>query len=504
MIDSIKKSNVGNTPLMPDRISNDLYKEKIPTDLIDDPEYISKIINQFILDSDATNVAVEKQVATGKMYNREHIVDALTHMQLSYKPEYIPGQEINVNTDSFKSALMNSMAKLDNVSVPKTMNQIDGKTIEFTEMLFGAFLRDKNISHVIKTLLLSLQIPIIKTALLDKKFFYNKKHPARHVLDAIAHLGIGIEDQENTIYKTMSYIIDQLLKGFTNNLSIFNTAAVSLDRLTVIEKNKHEKTEKQTQELIMKEYARQYVFSELKRYTRNIEIPKPLQVLILTNWSSLMFNRFVRFGKESIEWRESVGVLRLLMKTIRPVSSKEEWLALRSIYKGIVSTVRSCLDETRQNKEKIFVAVSNLNNFYLKSLRNSEFSVENDEEEETVDVNILESLSDDDQLEISTDLSVSSRGEGMPANTIPDILEPGSWFEVFSDYSHPVRRLKLSVVLEDQSRLVFVDYMGNKVIEKDVDIFVMELKHDQSRLINDHSIFEYALSMVILTIAAQR
>jgi hypothetical protein len=45
--------------------------------------------------------------------------------------------------------------------------------------------------------------------------------------------------------------------------------------------------------------------------------------------------------------------------------------------------------------------------------------------------------------------------------------------------------------------------VGNKVIEKKMDQFITELKNDQSRHINDHSIFEYALSMVIISIAAR-
>ena len=485
-----------------------LSNKAVPADVIDDPEYLSKVINQFILnanDESAAQPAAKSSTSPGQVYNRKHVIDALTNMQVSYKPEYIPGQEINVNTDSFKTALLNSMAKLDNVSVPKTMNQIDGRTIDFVEMIFGAFLRDKNTSYVVKKLLLSLQIPIIKTALLDKTFFYNKKHPARHVLNSIAHLGIGIEDSENTIYKTMAYIIEQLLRSFKDNVSVFNTARLSFDRLSVIEKNKHEKTEKQTQELIMKEYARQMVYAELKRYTANVEVPQSLHLLIFSYWSTLVYHRFLKYGKESIEWRESVGILRLLTKTLMPFNSREDWLALRSIYKGIVNTVRSSLNETRQNKEKIFVAVSNLNNFYAKKLKESEFYIASSDAEtpvnEDADINIFDALTDDeiDELEVT-----ENKLSGDQSRKVPSIIQPGSWFEVFSDYSHPVRRLKLSIIIEDQARLVFVDYMGNKVIEKDLEAFMIELKHDQSRLINDHSIFEYALSMVILAIAARK
>ena len=86
---------------------------------------------------------------------------------------------------------------------------------------------------------------------------------------------------------------------------------------------------------------------------------------------------------------------------------------------------------------------------------------------------------------------------------MPDLVKINEWFEVFTDYNHPIRRLKLSSILQPQAMLVFVDYMGNKVIEKDIETFIIELQNDQSRLINDHSIFEYALSMVIISIASR-
>jgi len=220
----------------------------IADDYISDPEYISKVINQFILNEDKARASNNRiKSSNSQHYKREHVITALTNLQTSFKPKYVPGQTVNINTDEFKSALINSMAKLDKVATPKSMNQIDSRTIDFVEMIFGAFLRDKNISHALKDLLLMLQIPIIKISLMDNKLFNNENHPARHVLNSIAHLGIGIDDKESTIYKTMQYIIEQLLNSFDKNIEIFNTAQLSLSRLSDIEKNRHEKTEKQTQ-----------------------------------------------------------------------------------------------------------------------------------------------------------------------------------------------------------------------------------------------------------------
>ena len=57
--------------------------------------------------------------------------------------------------------------------------------------------------------------------------------------------------------------------------------------------------------------------------------------------------------------------------------------------------------------------------------------------------------------------------------------------------------------VNEQAKLIFVDCMGNQVLEKNLKKFVTKLKNDQSRIINDHSIFEYALSMVIISIATR-
>jgi len=483
----------------------------IASDSISDPEYISSVINNFILNDTKAKLKTNANAAIAKNqhYNRQHIINALTNIQLTFKPIYKPGHSVNINTDKFKSALLNSMAKLDNVAIPKSMNQIDSRTIDFVEMIFGAFIRDKNISDIIISLLLLLQIPIIKISLLDSKFFNNDNHPARYVLNSIAHLGIGIEDKEDTLYQTMNYIIDQLLHSYDENISSFISAKTSLDRLSDIHKDKFIKTQKHTQHLIAIEYTQQLVLKELQYFTSNIDIPVKLQPLILSHWSTLMFHRFISYGKDSIEWREVVGILRLLAKSFAPIQTKNDWVALRSIYKGIVNSVRSCLSNTRQNKEKIFVATSNLNNYYFSKLSNSEYySTQHKEPEENIDKTdfvLFDNLYKNYISDIEpSPLDKQARESERSLLNMPDLIKPNNWFEVFTDYSHPVRRLKLSTIMKQQALLIFVDYMGNKVIEKKLDIFITELKNDQSRLINDHSIFEYALSMVIISIAAKK
>ncbi len=475
-----------------------------------DNEYINKVIKEFITpDEDKeTNSALSAPRATRKnCYNRQDVLQALSKLQLSYKAQYVAGRKVNINTDDFKRALLNSMAKISNSTVPKTVNQIDGRTIDFVEMIFGAFLRDHNISDCIKTLLLRLQIPVIKTALLDNKFFYEPKHVARSVLDTIAHLGIGIDHPENTVYQTMGLIIDQLLNNFDQNIASFQNTLSSLSRLRKIENEKQAVNEKQTRREILKEHARQMVLTELQYHVKGKQLPKAIQPLILKHWSSVMFRRFLKHGDNSAEWHEAINILKVLIKTTQPPQTMEDWLALKTYHETLVDTIAELLKESGQSKEHTFTASRALNMTYKKVLADSPFA----EAGEKNYAELVESMADSSALNSMQNLQQRSNQPSAveikrqiaakKIESLPDSVKPGVWFEIHNG-DGPVRRLKLSVIIRETAQLVFVDRIGKKVIEKDAIAFAEEIANNQSRILADHSIFDHALGQVINSLAA--
>ena len=468
------------------------------------PDNISKAISEFI-NNDAEEIAKKGTTALrargGQFYARQEVIKALSKLQSSYKQQYIPGQQVNINTDSFKKALLNSMAQLGNTAMTKSVNQIDSRTIDFVEMIFGAFLRDTNISDTIKSLLLKMQIPVIKIALLDMKFFHNDKHPARHVLDSIAHLGIGIEDSSNTLYKTMEMILDQLINTFDQNIVSFTTALKALERLGSNEKLSQEKNEQETRQKILKEHARQIILAELHFHLKGKTLPKSSQQLVLRNWSTVMFHRYARHGKQSDEWNESINILKLLLKTLQAPKSRGEYLSLKDNHMALVHTIDDMLNETKQNKELIHNAIHSLKLTYQNILETSEFkSIAYSD-----GVNKSKPLDTEYQTDENTGPSPIEKALAeaqKKINQLPEAVKPGVWFEIFVSDDKPVRRLKLSVIVQEDAKLVFVDRVGVKVMEKDAVDFATELDIGQSHILADHSIFDHALTNVISSLAA--
>lgn len=63
-----------------------------------------------------------------------------------------------------------------------------------------------------------------------------------------------------------------------------------------------------------------------------------------------------------------------------------------------------------------------------------------------------------------------------------------------------MRRLKLAVIMMQEAVLVFVDHLGNVVIEKDAETFAEEIEKGLSGLIMQHSVFDHALSNALQSI----
>lgn len=463
-----------------------------------DTEKVSKAIKRFINgeggDGDEPTTSTAQSGAGKQFHDRREIIQALTNLQITYTPRYVPG-ETNIKTDDFKHALLNSMAKMGQTTMSKSLNAIDGRTIDFVEMLFSAFLRDDNISVAVKSLLLQLQIPLIKVAMLDNKFFQNSKHTARNVLDTIAHLGIGIEDRENTLYKTMQLIIEQLHTTFDQNLTSFNTALTALNRLTSIEKDKTGKQEEETQKAIFKEHARQVVLNELQRNTYKKVIQKELKPLILKQLSSLMFQRFVRYGKDSSQWNEIVTLLKHLVYSVQPITSSEQWVLLNNDSDVLIGDIEAQLKTTKLSPGSIDASITALQEIHADLIESSEFF------QDTPDFSLAE-RSIDEILEEEEEDMPDDEGEPphLQISRLPRDVKQGVWFEIYNGENNALRRVKLSVILFDEAKLVFVDRHGNMVIEKLANEFVEELNEGKSRIIADHSIFNHALGQVIHSI----
>ncbi|MES0327674.1 MAG: DUF1631 family protein [Gammaproteobacteria bacterium] len=485
--------------------------EKVETNFIPrSKEEMNNIVSQFMkgnisvtgdeleLPSSFYKDPNEQNASDKKLFARKDVLQSLNKLQK--KLLKLGAQSELANNNEIKDALMKEMGIDANDPVAREMAVLDERSIDFVGLMFDAITADESISPVVKDLIKQLQIPMIKVAVSDEELFSNEQHPARNVLNLIPKAGKGVTDKEDRIYSDLDKIVNNILNEYEVDTSCFDNAVDTLYDLIENEERLARTKEFEEQRAIIKEHTRCVVLSELKELTMNKTMPKDVQPLILKNWSTLMFNRHIKHGKESYQWMESILLLKLLLKCLQPLNQKSQWEFLNNNHSALVEAVNDELYETRQDKEDIDTKLSLLNNTFLNMLDEFGYTIDemvHDDKQnyvhESIDSNIEKEL-DIIRQEAQIALDKISR--------LPENVKPGVWFEVFNGKDKAIRRVKMSTILTEAAKIIFVDRKGVKVIEKDAGDFAEELNQNMSRVLADHSTFDHALGKVIGSMAA--
>ncbi|MDH3342160.1 MAG: DUF1631 domain-containing protein [Gammaproteobacteria bacterium] len=440
----------------------------------------------------------EQNNSNKKLYARKDVLKSLHRLQnklleLGARSELISNKEI-------KDTLMKEMGIDSNDPISKEISVLDERSIDFVGMMFDAITTDESISPVITDLIMQLQIPLIKVAVSDEALFSNEQHPARNVLNLIPKAGRGVNDKDDHVYSDLDNIVNGILNEYEIDTACFDHAVDSLYDLIENEERLAKTKELEEQRKIIRDHTRGVVISELRDLTTGKEIPQQIQPLILKNWSTLMFNRHIKHGKESYEWMESVLLLKLLLKCLQPIKQKSEWSFLNNNHLALVEAVNDQLYETKQDKTDIDKKLSILEKTFLNMLDQAGYAIDEtqvDDQETIFHENINTDIEQEMDLAKQEAQIALDKISQLPAN-----VKPGVWFEVFNGDDRAVRRVKMSTILTEAAKIIFVDRKGVKVIEKDAADFAQELNQNMSRLLADHSTFDHALGKVIGSMAA--
>lgn len=440
----------------------------------------------------------DQNASDKKLYARKDVIKSLNKLQK--KLLKLGAQSELVNNSEIKDALMKEMGIDANDPIAKEIGVLDERSIDFVGMMFDAITSDDSISPVITDLINQLQIPMIKVAVSDEELFSNEQHPARNVLNLIPQAGKGVSEKEDHIYSDLDDIVNNILNEYEVDTACFDNAVDKLYDLIENEERLAKTKEFEEQRAIIKEHTREIVISELRDITSKKVIPKNIQPLLLKNWSTLMFNRHIKYGKESYQWLESILLLKLLLKCLQPIKQQSQWEFLNNNHCALIEAVNDELYDTKQDKKDIDKKLSLLNNTFLNMLEEFGYTIDESEADEKQNY-IHESINSDIEKELDI-AKQEAQAALAKISRLPESVKPGVWFEVFNGEDKAIRRVKMSTILTEAAKIIFVDRKGIKVIEKDAGDFAEELSNNMSRVLADHSTFDHALSKVIGSMAA--
>lgn len=463
-------------------------------------------------------------LSTGEgYYSHRQVMTALTELQVPVGN--ISDTPLAFDANQIKKAVLSSIGESEGGVVNKAVNQVSEKTIDFIKLIFDAIIDEESITDEIKTLLLSLQIPVIKAAMLDSDFFIDDQHPARQLLDKIAEAGVGVVEHTDPVYIEIEKVVRKLLNDYDEDVIAFTIALDELNELTEEIYRKARETEVESHKAVKMAHGKKIVLQEIRKITIGKELPEGIRTLVLKVWPSMMFNHFLNNGKANDEWVELLMILQKIIESVQPLHSISDLEDLGMSHQDIVDATRSKLKKCRKQQalvEQVLVALEETYESMMATVDLDDAQAQVQEEpadqaesgtgaaavpgqdvtgqaaDEELSFDPAEAQAEPEQESVSeVDPEEIAREK---IRQLPEGVSPGAWFIVYNGEDRPVRRLKLAVILVHDATIVFVDHLGNVVIEKDAAVFSDEIDKGLSGIIMQHSVFDHALSSALDTI----
>lgn len=491
-------------------------EENIQTDFIPRTKAeISRIVNEFMtgemtitsdeieLPESFLRTPTQQDIDGKNCYQRKDVLQALSNLQR--KLSSLHNRSESLTSSQIKQELLDDIEKTHKAGqitdVEKKVSLLDERSMDFVGLMFDAIVKDETISEIMTSLIGRLQIPVMKLAMTDRKIFDQQDHPARVTIDLLTTAGKGINSREDQLYHALSDVIDTILNKFDIDISAFESAINEIKAIIQKEKQVAEEQEKQQQKQILFNHARNIIVTQMKLLFCDRKIPDSVRPLVLKNWASLMFNRYLRYGRGSTPWLQSVMLLKLLIKCIQPIRSASKYDLVNNNHIALSEAINDELRETQQDHDEITEQINALKQHLSQLINHYKPTQAKAAESGSIKLELVD-LEFDDSDEEAQQIQQQIDTARQKIAQLSSDTRPGVWYEIYSEKDKAMRRLKLSVILNDTAKLIFVDRLGRKVIEKDADVFARELAESRSRIIADHSTFDHALGMVIGRMAA--
>jgi len=418
----------------------------------------------------------------------------------------LQGADLNHEVTALKEQLLRQIGALRGAR-PGQVASIDEDTIDLVGMLFEFILEDRNLPPEMQVLLARLQIPYLKAAIIDRKLFAHRQHPARRLLDGLAEQAKGWSDEsdrDRRLYEKVKSIVEQLLHEFDDDMGIFDRLLSDLQQFQELSMKRADLAELRVAESTRGreklEYARRRAAREIIERIGTHELPPLIHGVLARAWANHMVLLLLRHGEDSTEFKVALHFVNEFIASSRPVHTQEDRQTLRRMLPGIERALRHGLANVAFQEPDIERLLGQLHTYYRQQLGEISPAAAASTDEESA-LPIPDSIQplvqaepdfEDDNLGFaSPDITTDS-----PEYRQVEALQSGTWLELsLADDSNT--RAKLSWISPMTGRYLFVNRRGLKVADYAPRELATLLKQGKARVLAANALFERAMSAIV-------
>lgn len=439
----------------------------------------------------------------------------------------------------------------------RSLDRIDEDVISLVSMLFDFILDDPQLPAALKAMIGRLQLPILRLAISDKRFFGQASHPARRLLNELARATMGWNDQDDLrrdqLHVLLESIVQRLLDEPQPQPEMFAAMHGELTSFVNSERRRSDRLEQRTRDAeegrARVEAARSDAATRLNEMLLGKTLPVFVVDLLRDTWSQVMQMTYLREGQDSAAMQTAVNSARALLASVEPLGAGDP-TARETLNQKAREAFAEGLSLLGMRAEQGAPLLVRLRQLQQAMALETHLSVEDDavrapagepedraaDEPEPEPVATLQPAaipaSPGQPAPINQDASVAvpapavspqpsapvsvvevrepvlqeatvhaeeDSGEEVDSRAIAWVeqLHTGSWFELQPDELAVAQRCKLAAVISFSGKYIFVNRAGMKVAEFSRLDLAGHHARGLIRLLNDNQLFDRALESVI-------
>jgi hypothetical protein len=339
--------------------------------LVIDPNLLAQQAQHFAAMSQSI-ASASLQVQNRFPFATEHIVaqtellGMLEQLQAAQPSTPLNQGDIKTSVAAMRDSIRNQLqSDEENTQV---IAQDETNVIDLVSTLFDYILDDKELPTPMKALISRLQIPVLKVALTDKKFFGGEDHPARKLLNLLAKAGISWDENNKSsdaLYKKVEQVVFVVLNEFRDDLRLFEDLLADFDefyqqqqaRLAAMDARTRDAEENRARA----EAAKTLVQQALNRRLNGLKLPFSIVRLLQEGWRHVLYLAALKEGVESESWKQSVKVVDALIWSMLPPAGDAQWIdRLKAVSPKLLNSLRKGLTAVNFDAHQLEVLLSEI------------------------------------------------------------------------------------------------------------------------------------------------
>ncbi|MCX8048721.1 MAG: DUF1631 domain-containing protein [Methylohalobius sp.] len=384
----------------------------------------------------------------------------------------------------------------------RALAQMDEDIIDMIGMIFDFILEDRNLPTPLKALIGRLQIPIIKVAILDKSFFSKKSHPARLLLNQLAHAGIGLSGDEaveqNPVFRKISTTVERILLEFEQDVGLFDTLLQEFVQFMEEEGQRSQKLEERTRQATQSKeqllVAKKHVAECLAARLRGRELSPRLKRFFLTTWKDVLLLACLRQDKTPEDFEAKLALTDALLWSLTPPKDEGERKRIKQRIPGLLRALHQELEAISLDPKQIALLFKELESVHqaLLNLSRDAFDSRLERELAAISANLpeVDGISVSELTEIQPEAieeeivlaeeTLSTEEDEFVVRARE--LQVGDWLEL-DDGQGKAMRVKLSWISKVTGVRVFVNRRGMKVAEYTLQGLAAEFRRGRAKAV---------------------